>query len=71
MIWLCVLLRYSLPGTIHSAADEIRAAGGRALAVECDIRYEDQVSANQRFSDCVIDCDGMWWDVMGCGDVMY
>lgn len=32
-----------LPGTIHSAADEIRAAGGRALAVECDIRFEDQV----------------------------
>jgi len=32
-----------LPGTIFSAAEEIRAAGGRALPVECDIRYEDQV----------------------------
>jgi citronellol/citronellal dehydrogenase len=28
-----------------SAADEIRAAGGRALAIQCDIRFEDQVAA--------------------------
>jgi len=34
-----------LPGTIHSAAEEVRKAGGKALAVECDIRYEDQVKA--------------------------
>jgi citronellol/citronellal dehydrogenase len=34
-----------LPGTIHSAAQEIEAAGGSALAVACDIREEDQVRA--------------------------
>ena len=34
-----------LPGTIHSAADEIRAAGGEALAVQCDIRHETEVQA--------------------------
>jgi len=32
-----------LEGTIHSAADEIRAAGGQALPIVCDIREEDQV----------------------------
>ncbi|MDZ5698104.1 NAD(P)-dependent oxidoreductase [Chelativorans sp. M5D2P16] len=32
-----------LPGTIHTAAEEIEAAGGRALAVVCDIREEAQV----------------------------
>jgi citronellol/citronellal dehydrogenase len=32
-----------LPGTIYTAADEIRAAGGSALAVVCDIRSEEQV----------------------------
>jgi citronellol/citronellal dehydrogenase len=32
-----------LPGTIHSAAKEIETAGGHALALQCDIRYEDQV----------------------------
>ncbi|BBK42319.1 short chain dehydrogenase [Allostella vacuolata] len=34
-----------LEGTIHSAAAAIEAAGGRALAVACDIRDEDQVRA--------------------------
>jgi len=34
-----------LPGTIHTAADEIRAVGGQALPVLCDIREEDQVAA--------------------------
>lgn len=34
-----------LPGTIHSAADDIRAAGGEALPLLCDIREEDQVTA--------------------------
>jgi citronellol/citronellal dehydrogenase len=32
-----------LPGTIQSAADEIAAVGGSALAVECDVRDERQV----------------------------
>ena len=34
-----------LPGTIHIAAREIEAAGGKALAVMTDIRFEDQVQA--------------------------
>ena len=34
-----------LPGTIYTAAEEIEAAGGRALAVPLDIRFEDQVVA--------------------------
>jgi citronellol/citronellal dehydrogenase len=33
-----------LPGTIYTAADEIRAAGGHALPVICDIREEAQVA---------------------------
>ena len=32
-----------LGGTIYSAAEEIEAAGGKALAVVCDIRNEDQI----------------------------
>ena len=32
-----------LGGTIFSAAGEMEAAGGRALAVQCDIRFEEQV----------------------------
>lgn len=34
-----------LPGTIHSACEEIEAAGGEALACQVDIRFEDQVAA--------------------------
>lgn len=34
-----------LPGTIHSAAEEVEAAGGRALPVPCDVRDEAQVKA--------------------------
>jgi len=33
-----------LGGTIYSAANEIEKAGGKALAVQCDIRFEDQIS---------------------------
>src|SRR5690606_29828201 len=33
-----------LPGTIHTAAAEIEAAGGRALPILCDIREEEQVA---------------------------
>jgi len=32
-----------LGGTIYSAAAEMEAAGGKALAVQCDIRFEDQI----------------------------
>jgi citronellol/citronellal dehydrogenase len=34
-----------LPGTIHTAAAEIEAAGGHALPLAVDIRFEDQVYA--------------------------
>ena len=34
-----------LSGTIHTAAEEIRAAGGTALAIQCDLRDENQISA--------------------------
>ncbi len=33
----------TLPGTIHTAAAEIEAAGGKALPLVVDIRFEDQV----------------------------
>jgi len=32
-----------LGGTIFSAAKEIEEAGGKALAIQCDIRFEDQI----------------------------
>jgi citronellol/citronellal dehydrogenase len=32
-----------LPGTVHSAVEEIQAAGGRGLGCIVDIRFEDQV----------------------------
>ena len=34
-----------LPGTIYTAAKEIEAAGGKALPLVCDIRFEDQVQS--------------------------
>ncbi|MCB9520812.1 MAG: NAD(P)-dependent oxidoreductase [Myxococcales bacterium] len=34
-----------LPGTIHTAAAELEAAGGKALALVVDVRDEDQVRA--------------------------
>ena len=34
-----------LLGTIHSAAEEIRAAGGTALPIQCDLRDEVQIAA--------------------------
>ena len=33
-----------LPGTIHTAAEEIRAAGGTALPIQCDLRDESQIT---------------------------
>ena len=34
-----------LPGTIFTAAAEIEAAGGKALPLQVDIRFEDQIQA--------------------------
>jgi len=34
-----------LPGTIYTAAEKVEAAGGRALPVVADVRFEDQVAA--------------------------
>jgi citronellol/citronellal dehydrogenase len=34
-----------LGGTIFSAADEMTAAGGQGLAIQLDIRFEDQIAA--------------------------
>ena len=34
-----------LPGTIHTAAQAVNDAGGRGLALKCDIREEDEVKA--------------------------
>ena len=34
-----------LPGTIHTAAAEVEEAGGKALAVVCDIRDDEAVAA--------------------------
>jgi len=34
-----------LPGTIFTAAEDIESAGGKALAIQCDIRHEDQIEA--------------------------
>ena len=34
-----------LPGTIYSAAEEIKSAGGVALPIQCDLRDESQIAA--------------------------
>jgi citronellol/citronellal dehydrogenase len=34
-----------LPGTIHTAVEEIKQAGGNAIALKTDIRHEEQVQA--------------------------
>ncbi|MBX9891951.1 MAG: NAD(P)-dependent oxidoreductase [Chitinophagaceae bacterium] len=34
-----------LGGTIYSAAEEVAAAGGKALAIQLDIRFEDQIQS--------------------------
>jgi citronellol/citronellal dehydrogenase len=46
-----------LPGTIHTAAEEIERAGGKALALVCDIRFEDQVK--QAVEACVARFGGL------------
>jgi len=34
-----------LPGTVFTAAEDIDRAGGHGLAIVCDIRFEDQITA--------------------------
>lgn len=34
-----------LPGTVHTAVEEIQAAGGQAVACVADIRFEDQLQS--------------------------
>ncbi len=34
-----------LPGTVFTAAEEIEAAGGKALPFVADVRFEDQIAA--------------------------
>jgi citronellol/citronellal dehydrogenase len=34
-----------LPGTVYSAAEEVECAGGEALALQCDVRHEEEVTA--------------------------
>ena len=34
-----------LAGTIHTAADELRRAGGEALPIQCDIRFPEQIDS--------------------------
>ena len=49
-----------LPGTIHTAAKEIEAAGGKALPILCDIRYEEQVY------EAVKKCEGTFGGIDIC-----
>lgn len=46
-----------LPGTIFSAAEEIRAAGGKAFPIQCDIRDEAQIA--QAISSAVAEFGGL------------
>lgn len=39
-----------LPGTIYSVAEEVEAAGGRALALQVDVREEQQVAEAMRMA---------------------
>jgi len=57
-----------LPGTIHSVAARIVEAGGRALAVPCDVTNEESIAAAvrttlERFGriDCLINNAGVMW----------
>ena len=35
-----------LPGTIHTAVEQIKKSGGKGLACACDVRVEDEVQAS-------------------------
>ncbi|HVC04467.1 MAG TPA: SDR family oxidoreductase [Candidatus Acidoferrales bacterium] len=59
----------TLPGSIHTVAAEIEAAGGTAIAVRVDVRHEDEVKAMvdatvERFGrlDILVNNAGaLWW----------
>jgi citronellol/citronellal dehydrogenase len=61
--------RPNLPGSIHTVADEITAAGGEALAARVDVRDETQIAAmvtaaTDRFGgiDILVNNAGaLWW----------
>lgn len=46
-----------LPGTIFTAADEIRAAGGNAFPIQCDIRDEEQIA--HAIGEAAVEFDGI------------
>jgi len=58
-----------LPGSIHTVAQEVEALGGQALAVQTDVRHEEQIEALaaktlERFSriDILVNNAGaLWW----------
>lgn len=47
----------SLPGTIYTAAEEMEAAGGRALPVVCDVR--DEVAVEEAVSRAIQEFGGL------------
>ena len=47
----------SLPGTIYTAAKEIESAGGNALALQVDVRSEEQVA--EAVAECVSQFGGL------------
>jgi len=59
-----------LPGTIHAVADEVRAAGGRALAVRTDVRREEDVAGlidrtvteYGRVDIVISNAGALWWE---------
>lgn len=61
--------RPDLPGTIHTVAEEIEAAGGEALPVRVDVRSEDDVKAMVartvarfgRIDGLINNAGALWW----------